>query len=89
MKKLTAITLLVILSFASCKKEEQKFCWKCTLFPPNSSNTGVSSINKTVSDVCNQTEAEIRAYETDNTKTTKTSNGSIVTIQSMKCSQSQ
>lgn len=88
MKQLTAITLLVILSFASCKKEEQKFCWKCTFMPTNATGTGVSSINKTVTDVCNKTEAEIRAYETDNTKT-KTPNGSTVTIQSMKCSQSQ
>ncbi|MES2062688.1 MAG: hypothetical protein V4456_12255 [Bacteroidota bacterium] len=86
MKKILSVVIVFILLFTSCKKEE-KSCWKCAMFKWNKAGY-LDTRNPKISTECNKTEKQIRAYETENTKTMQTYNGNnyqTTTVQAMNC----
>lgn len=76
MKKQLLIAAACLLSLASCKKEDQKSCWECTVksvftYPGEEDTNSETKIEQ-----CDYTEEQIRQLEkSGTTTTTQTSNG--------------
>jgi hypothetical protein len=63
MKRILAVSLL-LLPFAACEKNDtQLFCWECSYDKKVDNGNGIINTTKETKDVCYMTEEEARQYE--------------------------
>lgn len=81
--------ILFCLSIA-CLSCQKKYCWKCTLYGPNSAGTGLDLTKPTNNTQCDMSKSDISNYEKAHTKTIRVNNGTNYqqnTVESAKCTQ--